>query len=409
MTYPGSTRSGPVAVSVRGVTTALSRPFFARRFRRAELVAGDAVLAVGVTLLCAYAASEAPVDGVAGVREPVWLSVAIGALLGVPLVVRRLWPIAVCGVIFVVSIGALLSGAIPDYAGAAPSAALALALYSVGVAVPRRRSIAVLAICLAGVGLALVVVLVGQPVSGFAGAGEVGFACVMMGAAWLVGWVVRERRAYMATAAAQLADRAVHDERLRIARELHDIVAHSMSLIAVKAAIGNHVAEARPDEARDALRVIEATSRTALQDMRRALGVLRDEASFAPAPGLADLPALADQTSAGGVAVELVVDGSVEPPSGVALSVFRIVQESLTNVVKHAAPARCRAVVTLSAGLVTVEVSDDGHGVDGSVVPGNGLIGIRERVAMYGGEFSAGAVAGGGFTLRARLPYGPVE
>jgi signal transduction histidine kinase len=405
------------------VTTALSRPLFARRFRRSELLSGDAVLALAVTSLCAYAASELPVEGAAGVREPVWLSVLVGVLLGAPLAVRRLWPVAACVVILVASLSALLSGAIPDYAGAAPSAALAFALYTVGAAVPRRRSTAVLAVCLATVGLALVVVTVGRlftgaapdSVSGSAGvaasAGEVGFACLMMGAAWLVGWVVRERREYAARAAGQVADRAVHDERLRIARELHDIVAHSMSLIAVKAAIGNHVAEARPDEAREALRVIESTSRTALQDMRRALGVLRDDAALAPAPGLEELPALAEQAVAGGVDVNLVVSGSaVALPSGVALSVFRIVQESLTNVVKHAAPARCSAVVAVSAGEVRIEVSDDGaRPVPGPVVPGHGLIGIRERVAMYGGEFFAGPAPERGFVVRVRLPYGPAE
>ena len=121
-----------------------------------------------------------------------------------------------------------------------------------------------------------------------------GFAGLMLGAALAVGWTVRERRAYAAGRASRPTEQAVAEERLRIARELHDIVAHSMSLIAVKAAVANHVAEARPQEARDALRVIEATSRGALAEMRRALGVLRDGAPDAPAPGSADLPGLAD-------------------------------------------------------------------------------------------------------------------
>jgi signal transduction histidine kinase len=260
----------------------------------------------------------------------------------------------------------------------------------------------VLVVCLAGVVLALIVA---APDAAGALAG-LGFTALAVGAPWLLGLAVRERRAAAGRAAAQ----AVSDERLRIARELHDIVAHSMSLIAVKAAIANHVADARPRETRDALRVIEATSRGALGQLRRAVGALRDEGSLAPAPGLGELPALAEQAASGGVDVRLDVRldvrGEAEVPEAVALSAYRIVQESLTNVVKHAAPARCEVVVSVGAAAVHIEVTDDGRLPHTPTGGGHGLIGIRERVAVYGGDFAAGPRSDGGFRVAVRLPYG---
>jgi signal transduction histidine kinase len=374
-----------------------------RRSRPAELFAVDAVLALVLTLVCAYAATEEPLA--AGLREPLWLSWLAGVLIGAPVAVRRRSPIVVAGVVLVASVAALLSGVIPDYAAAAPSAALACALYAVGVATPRRRSVAVLAVCLAGMGGALAVAAtdVRTDIAG------IGFACLMIGAAWIAGWAVRERRASAADMAEQLTHRAVSDERLRITRELHDIVAHSMTLIAVKAAVANHVAEASPREAREALRVIEGTSRGALLEIRRALGVLRDGASYAPAPGLGDVATLAEQAATGGVDVELDVRGGADLPEGVGLAVFRIVQESLTNVVKHAAPARCRATVAVDQGEVRIEVTDDGRRAAPPATRGQGLIGMRERVGMYGGDFAAGRRPEGGFRVTARLPYASVS
>jgi signal transduction histidine kinase len=169
----------------------------------------------------------------------------------------------------------------------------------------------------------------------------------------------------------------------------------------------------RPDEAQDALRVIESTSRTALAEMRQMLGVLRsgvDAAQLAPAPGLTGLQTLISRAEPAGVTVDLDVRGTDRLPEGVALSVYRIVQEALTNVVRHAAPARCRVSVVLGRGEVHVEVTDDGPGT--RVLPpdrraGHGLIGMRERVLMYGGSFHAGPRPEGGFGVSARLPYKP--
>jgi signal transduction histidine kinase len=248
------------------------------------------------------------------------------------------------------------------------------------------------------------------------------FSWLVMGVAWLAGVAARERRAYAAQSAAHQAHQAVTDERLRIAREMHDVVAHSMSVIVVKAGIANHVADARPEEARDALRVIEATSRGALAEMRRTLGVLRSDVDglvgplpagdLEPVQGIADLPALAERAALTGVRVDLDVRGLAELPEGVGLSVYRIVQEALTNVVKHAAPARCRVAVEADRREVRIEVTDDGPG--GSVLldspmdaRGHGLVGMRERVMMYGGAFAAGPRPGGGFGVSARLPYEP--
>lgn len=381
--------------------TTLARPLVARRLRGADLFAVDAVLALLLALICGYAATEAPLAAGAGVREPAWLSWVVGILIAAPVAVRRSWPVPAVAVVLVGAVAALVSGVIPDYASGAPSAALACVLYLVGVAEPRRRSAVTLGVCLTGTAGALAVAATDVRTD----LGGIGFACLIVGGAWIAGRVVRERRAYAAQATEQLTHRAVTDERLRIARELHDIVAHSMSLIAVKAAVANHVAEASPQEARDALRVIEATSRGALQEMRQALGVLRDDASYGPMPGLNDLATLAEQAAAGGVDVALEVYGSADLPPAVGLSVFRIVQESLTNVVKHAAPARCRATVAVDSREVRIEVTDDGRRDTPPNTTGHGLVGIRERVTMYGGDFAAGPRPQGGFTVTARLPY----
>jgi signal transduction histidine kinase len=244
-----------------------------------------------------------------------------------------------------------------------------------------------------------------------------------IGAAWLVGHFVGARRAYTARlertaelerARAELARRAVTEERLRLARELHDVVAHAISVIAVQSGVGAHVAQTQPEEAAKALAAIEATSRAALTELRRLLGVLRQEGdpqgSLAPVPGLADLDALLAEVAKAGLAVKLRVEGTPSPlPAGVDLSAYRIVQEALTNVVKHAGPARAQVVVGYRDQEVTVEVTDDGRGVtaptdDGQARVGHGLIGMRERVAAFGGDLKVGPRPGGGFRVAARLP-----
>jgi signal transduction histidine kinase len=247
---------------------------------------------------------------------------------------------------------------------------------------------------------------------------------LIIGAAWLLGYFAHNYRAYAARleertaelelAREELARRAVTEERLRLARELHDVVAHAMSVIAVQSGVGAHVADTQPKEAAKALAAIEVTSRAALTELRRLLGVLRRDSEpqgdLAPVPGLADLDSLLAEVAKAGLAVRLRVEGTPSPlPAGVDLSAYRIVQEALTNVVKHAGPARAQVVVGYRDQDVTVEVTDDGRGVgaptgDGRAMVGHGLIGMRERVAAFGGDLEVGPGPDGGFRVAARLP-----
>ena len=248
--------------------------------------------------------------------------------------------------------------------------------------------------------------------------------------AWLIGRNLRHRRARWAELQARAerlerereeeARRAVTEERLRIARELHDVIAHSMSVIAVQSAVGNHVIDTQPAEARQALAAIEATSRSALTEMRRLLGVLRQEGeprgSLAPAPGLADLASLVGQVQDAGLRVWINVDGQRGPvPPGIDLSAYRIIQEALTNVIKHAAVSSANITISYRPDSVTVEITDQGPRVPGApqVPPartgsGHGIIGMRERVAVFGGEFTAGPGPDGGFRVRACFPIAEV-
>ncbi|MUN42619.1 sensor histidine kinase [Actinomadura litoris] len=383
------------------------RPLLVRRLSRRRLIALDAAVAVLYALLTTM---------MSGGDAPALPACAAAVATGLPLAARRPWPVPVFAVVFATSTLSLCLDLVWD-----SYAAAAYALYTVALTEPRRRWIPT---SLIG-GLSALVIL-GGAVAGpedrqsrRAAAFVLGLA--VLGASWALGRAVRERRAHADRAARQLADRAVGDERLRIARELHDVVAHSMSLIAVKAGVAVHVAEARPEEALDALRVIETTSRGSLAEMRHLLGVLRagsvpdtDPVSapdLAPSPGLDGLPALAERAAMAGVRVELDVRAG-DLPEGVALSAYRIVQEAITNVVKHAAPARCRVRVEADGHRMRIDVADDGPGVrvlPGGAAPGegHGLVGMRERVMMYGGDFAAGPRLDGGFAVSADFPYDP--
>ena len=208
----------------------------------------------------------------------------------------------------------------------------------------------------------------------------------------------------------------MNEERLRIARELHDVVAHAMSVVAVHAGTGRMFAEEDPAAARKALATIETTTRSALVEMRRMLGMLRgfdreEPGTLAPAPGLGDLDALVAEVVRSGVIVEVRVDGDrSDVPAGVDLAAYRIVQEALTNVIKHACRVRATVAVRYADDAVTVEVDDEGPpGHDSRSVPattGHGLVGMRERVAMYHGDLDVGPGPIGGFHVAARLPFG---
>jgi signal transduction histidine kinase len=200
----------------------------------------------------------------------------------------------------------------------------------------------------------------------------------------------------------------VTEERLRIAREIHDIVSHNLSLIAVQAGVANHVAAEQPEQARAALASIEAISRGALTEVRGVLGVLRNGATDLndrqPTPGLNGLEELAERARASGVTVDVHVDVGHPLAAGIERAIYRIVQEALTNVVQHAAPARCTVHVSTDGENASVHVTDNGRRM-GRRSGGHGLVGIRERVMMYGGQLTAGPNPDGGFTLHATMPY----
>jgi len=202
------------------------------------------------------------------------------------------------------------------------------------------------------------------------------------------------------------AEQATAAERSRIAREMHDIVAHHLSVIVLQAAGAR--ASGRPAEA--TLEKVENSARQALSETRRLLGVLRDpddEAGLAPQPGIGDLDALAAGVQAAGLPVHLVIEGNLAAlPATVDVSVYRIVQEALTNVLKHAGPAQADVTIGFGQDAVTIEVTDDGTAGPGqrAQVGGHGLAGMRERAAAFGGELAAGPRVGGGYAVRARLP-----
>lgn len=383
---------------------------FADRLRRVDPRVFDALLALGITVL---GIGSLFVEGFADAgtyRETDAFAVALGLVATVPVYWRRTRPLPA----LVVSCLAIMVTAGFDYLTYnLPTAPLFL-VFAVGAYAERRQ--ATLGLVAVNVTL-LAIFLTDAP--DLDGQGTVLNMAVYSGA-WLAGQVIRARSA---TAAARIAEaeeraetqrqqaaRAVAEERLRLAQELHDVVAHSMSVIAVQAGMGVHVIDADPGEAKRALEAISQTSRTTLQEMRRLLGVLRDEdgaRSHAPAPGLSQLPALVADVRDAGVPVELNVEGDpADVPESVELSVYRLVQEGLTNVLKHAGPARAEVTVRYRPGEVEVEVLDDGRGSAATGTSGHGLVGMRERVALWGGNLSTGPRQGGGYRVLARLPYG---
>ena len=235
---------------------------------------------------------------------------------------------------------------------------------------------------------------------------------LVMVIAWLIGNSIGQAQARAELVRAQAAAQTAMAERLRIAREVHDIVAHSIGIIAIQAGSGRSVFDASPAEARDALAAIEATSRETLSGLRRMMTGLRraepgsgpGQAPLDPAPGLADIDRLAAMTLEAGVQVEVEWLGSPEPlPADIDLSAFRIIQEAVTNVVRHAGTDRCLVWIDQQDGQLAIEVTDSGRG--GSAAgTGYGITGMRERAALLGGDFSAGPRPGGGFRVAARLP-----
>jgi signal transduction histidine kinase len=370
----------------------------------------DAFITFGF-LPIAIASVVARPDQVAGDYKPInalGILLVLGCVL--PLLVRRRFPFQV----FFVSTAFLLTFAASDYFIGAVAFATLISLYTVG-SFCRPREIAIAFVTLLGSLAALWIIDIPE-----FSAGDVISNIALYTVALLFGWTVQSRRLRLVAAEeraeilgreqAEERARAIADERLHIAQELHDVVAHSMSVIAVQAGVGMHVADTDAAEAKKALENISATSRSTLAELRRMLGVLRDDGSgaiYAPAPGLSDLDGLAREVSDAGVPVDVHVEGRLEDvPPGVDSTGYRIVQEALTNVLKHAGPSRASVRVVHGDGIVRIEVRDDGRGVNGrSTGVGHGLMGMRERVAVYGGRLDAGPVTGGGFRVAAELPY----
>ena len=338
---------------------------------------------------------------------------ALGVLLvlggTLPLVVRRRWAMAV----LMISTGMFVIYKSLGYAPAVLPFATLVAVYSLAAWSRPPAS-------LTATGL----IVVGLLVVGFTHDdgpltdGELLAYVVSAVGAWMLGSWVQYRRAHTALLEEEAlrlereqADRtrvAVEQAQARIARDLHDIVAHHVSVMVAQAGAAQRVFDAEPALARRALGSIETTGREALVEMRRLLGVLRagePRAERDPQPGLERLPSLVAHVQQAGLPVELAIEGSVRPlPPGVELSAYRIVQEALTNTLKHAGAARVHVGVAYSAQWLELEVCDDGHGCVAQVVPGQGLVGMQQRAGLVGGELAVESGPGAGFRVLARLP-----
>jgi len=360
-------------------------------------------------------------DLVDGMREPNDFAIVLILIAAAPIAFRRRAPLLAVAISSAAIYWHVLVG-FPD--GLLPFTGLLLT-YSVATTGTLRRAIAGLAIV-----WAVIAALRLGNAPGFDGL-AVGANLAFLSTAWGAGLAVRARRETLEAAVREAEERAnverqragrmIAEERLRIAQELHDVVAHSMSVIAVQAGVGAHVVDHRPDQAKKALEAISGTARSTLGEMRRLLGVLRDDdgnRSHAPAPSLSNVVQLVDDVRAAGIPVSLHVFGEPDHLSaGVELSAYRIVQEALTNVIKHAGPLKEVTVrLTHTADDVSVEVIDDGRGAaarnqsspgaDGAETPGggHGLLGMRERVDVWGGTLEVGPVHGGGYRVGATLP-----
>jgi signal transduction histidine kinase len=376
-------------------------------------VIADAGLGVAGAGLIAVAAWGSPrLIGSEAITGPSWLLALLPLLMGMPLVLRRRAPLLMWLVIWV-GIGLLCLIADNSVRGLAFTFVLFAAAYSLGAHASFRRAVT-------GLVLTTPVVAVlshrGELALAFSqhhGSAAVALSLLQLVAIWLAGVLVRARRqaASLAARSAALqrqAEQAAAAERARIARELHDIVAHHLSVVVLQAA----GARASGKPAGPVLEKIENSARQALEETSRLLDVLRDpdeEASLAPQPGTGELDELAASVRAAGLPVNLVIDGDLAAlPAMVDVSVYRIVQEALTNVLKHAGPARAEVTIGCEQDTVTIEVTDNGTGPPGNRSPGggHGLAGMRERAAAFGGELAAGPRPGGGFAVRARLPLG---
>jgi signal transduction histidine kinase len=372
----------------------------------------DGALALGLGVLVVV--EVIPLHGFDGfdASPPAGWPVLAAAMIA-PLAWRRREPVAMLGVQGVAELATVsLSGhfAFSDVMGGG----LLVGAYSAG-AFSQRRGWSLAVVIAAGVAPDLLT----SP-RWIMGGGSPGLFPVIPLTAWLIGHSVRARRRRIA----DLQERALRvqgerdatlraaivEERARIARELHDVVAHGVAMMVVQAEGARKIMRRAPDQAEEALRTVSAAGSEALGELRHLLGVLADDtkrSQLEPAPGLADLAALVRRVEAAGLLVELHLDGEVRPLArGLELTAYRIVQEALTNVLKHAAASRAVVRLLFADDSLHIEVTDAGRGRPQSNGTGRGLVGMRERVTAYGGELRVGPRPGGGYAVSARLPLG---
>lgn len=372
-----------------------------RRVRAMPIGSGDVVLAMG---LLAFALAE--LVGMPQLDRTIAVPAALA--MTVPLLWRRRAPVAVVGIVLGAFAVQVHLG-IPENAQLSATAALVIACFSVGAHAEARPAVG---------GLALAALLAGLTVP--ATVSDIGFVALVVGGSWSGGRVVRasssqaraqkQRAEQVVAASDDRARQAAEDERRRIARELHDIVAHSLSLMVVQAGGAQHVVRSEPDRAVEAFVAIQQIGRQSLVEMKRLLGILRapeGDDGLQPPPTLHDVTVLVEQMRATGMSVELNIQGSHrQGDEGVELSIFRIVQEALTNVIKHAEGTRaCVDIRYTDLGLY-VDIVNDGATVTlPTRTEGKGLVGMRERTQLLGGELFAAPRPGGGFRVRGRFPF----
>jgi signal transduction histidine kinase len=376
-----------------------------RHWFDALILAGLGVALAGTVL------SQGERDGPTG---PLWFDVVAIVAIVTPLLARRRFPF---GAPVAVGVAVVLTSFvderlvplvfIPFLAGCA-------AVFLVGLLPERRQAAAGLVLAVGVEGLVAYRDPLGNPGAFIATA-------IAFGIIWTIAFALgrkfeeadeaKERAVRAEHEREERARAAVTEERARIARELHDVVGHSVSVMTVQASAVRRLLRPDQDREREALLIVEQTGREALAEMRRMVGVLRrpEEApALAPQPSLEHLDKLVEQAREAGLPVELRVEGDPLPlPAGVDLTAYRLVQEGLTNALKHARAERAQVVVRYGDGGIEVTVSDDGRGAGSGDGGGHGLVGMRERVAVYGGELEAGPRPEGGYRLRARLPLIP--
>ena len=416
-----STRGTMASAMVCGYGRPMERGRLSPARLGARLVgAGDVLIPAVLAAMALYEIWGATLAS-PGFRGPRGVQTLGALLMIVPLAWRRRYPVAV--------LLCALAGAAVEWPWLRSTGQLSfeafivvlVASYSVGAHADPRRGLH----ALAGVVAVIAVADIIDTVAGYHEPFENAALYPMLAVAWAAGNAFRRHgareRELEARAAAlerergEKVRRAAAEERARIARELHDVVAHSVSVMVVQVGGARGILDAEPETARETLRSAEQTGRQALAEMRRMLGILRapdDGDGLAPQPSLRDVDRLIEQARAAGLSVELRTEGHPHPLApGVDLAAYRIVQEALTNAVKHAGPARVEVVLRYAGNQLEIVVNDDGRGPpparDDHADPGHGLVGMRERVALYGGALNAGRRNGGGFAVHARLPLEP--